>query len=174
MICMPPVKPVSDPARVFTYFAAPSAARLQISRCDATARARFSVRHPEIRGLHRLPLLTWAATDLGDQLYTSEPSIAPEPSSKRTTPLNSTLWNSQGALIPQEPPDLIVRSPQPVHEPLAVTVCSMALSSAIVHSITSALSVVVQSQRHHQCRCGFTWISTPCCLKKIEIGHDVL
>jgi hypothetical protein len=66
-----------------------------------------------------------------------------------------------------------VRSPQRVHEFLAVTGGTSALFSSIAQSIASALSVVVQSQAHHQWVCGFTWILTPCCLKKTEAGHGV-
>ena len=76
--------------------------------------------------------------------------MAPAPLSKRTLPLNSTLWNGQGPLKPAAPAERTVRSPHRVHEFLAVTGGTRALSNLIVHSMASALSVVVQSQRHHQ------------------------
>lgn len=127
----------------------------------------------DVLSLHRTPVKIAKHVNY-TPLYTNTPNISPAPSSKRTLPLNSTLWNSHGALKPTDPSDLIVRSPQFVQDFLAVTPGTIALSSIMVHSIVSALSVVVQSQRHHQCVCGLTWISIPCCFQTTDKGHHVL
>jgi hypothetical protein len=55
-----------------------------------------------------------------------------------------------------------------VQEFLAVTVGTIALSSFIDHSIDLALSVVMQSQTHHQCVCGFTVFERPAVSKDRE------
>jgi len=99
--------------------------------------------------------------------------MGPTPSSKLTLPLKTTLWNSQGARKPRVPSDLIVRSPQFVQDFWAVTAGTIALSRMIVHWIDLALSVVVHSHAHHQCVCGFTWISIPCCFQTADKGHGV-
>src|SRR5262245_7826966 len=99
--------------------------------------------------------------------------MAPAPLPKRTLPLKSTLWNGHGPLKPTAPSERTVRSPHCAHAFLAVTGDTSALSSLIVHSMSSASSVVVHSQAHHQWLCGFTWIRMPCCLKTTETGHGV-